>query len=53
MVWAVLAFLWGLDGLFLALNHRGRQAFLILVIAAFFALIGRIVARSDRPRLKS
>jgi hypothetical protein len=52
MIWALLSFLWSLDGLFLLLNHRGRQGALIVGIGVFFALIGRIVARSDRPKSK-
>jgi hypothetical protein len=43
MIWALLALLWGVQGILAAFHHAPRQAFLTLSIAVFFAIIGRIV----------
>ncbi len=50
MVWALLAALWSLQGVFAAVRHAPRAAFLMLVIAAFFALIGRVVHSREPDR---
>lgn len=43
MIWALLAVLWGLQGVFAAVRHAPRQAFLMVAIGVFFGFIGRIV----------
>jgi hypothetical protein len=50
MVWALLAVLWGLQGIFAAYRHAPRQAFLELAIAAFFGVIGRVVHAREPGR---
>lgn len=50
MIWALLAFLWGVKGVFAAYRHAPRQAFLEFVIAVFFVVIGRVVHRRDPSR---
>ena len=47
MIWALLAVMWGLQGVVAAVRHVPRQAFLELGIAAFFAVIGWIVHQRD------
>jgi hypothetical protein len=49
MIWALLAALWAIESLLSATHHAPRQAFLTLVIALFFAIIGRIIYIRD-PR---
>ncbi len=50
MIWALLALLWGLQGIFAAWHHAPRQAFFHVVIALFFGFIGLIVHRRDPSR---
>jgi len=50
MIWALLALLWGLQGVFAAGHHAPRQAFFHMVIALFFCFIGLIVYRRDPTR---
>jgi hypothetical protein len=49
MIWALLCALWALQSVLAATHHAPRQAFLTMVIAIFFAFIGRIVYTRD-PR---
>ena len=50
MIWALLALLWGVQGVFAVYRHVPRQAFLELAIALFFAVIGRIVYTREPSR---
>lgn len=50
MIWALLALLWGLQGVFAVWHHALRQAYFQLVIALFFGFIGVIVHRRDPSR---
>ncbi len=50
MIWALLALLWGLQGIYAASRHAPRQAFLMMGIAAFFGFIGRIIYARDPSR---
>jgi len=50
MIWALLALLWGLHGVFAVWHHALRQAYFQLVIALFFGFIGVIVHRRDPSR---
>ncbi|HEY0786767.1 MAG TPA: hypothetical protein VGD62_12920 [Acidobacteriaceae bacterium] len=46
----MLTVLWGLQGVFALVRHAPRQACLMFAIAAFFAVVGRIVHRRDPSR---
>ena len=50
IIWIVLAVIWALQAGAAALVGRGRPAFIMFALAAFFALVGSIVRRRTRAR---
>ncbi len=45
LIWIVLAVIWALQAGAALVVHRGRAAFIMSVMAGFFAVIGSIVRR--------
>lgn len=48
VIWYVLAFLWGLLGIFGMVRQRGDHGLIALAVALLFLLAGFVVRRRDR-----